>query len=117
MAASALRLVPQVVAPEQTVPEELTDQLRLAALGDLDAAAAVFEATVHDAWRIALLTAGSPDRAAPVVEAAYQRIWAEAGGDGAAVSRDVVPAPLSRAWVLGVVHRVARESAALASSA
>ena len=110
VATSTLTLVPRVA-----LPPSLSDLLRRAGTGDTEAAAAVYDATIDDAWRIALVTAGSPERATAVVRDAYERIWSEAGADGAAWSAD--PAPLSRSWALAVVYRVGRESTALAPSA
>jgi DNA-directed RNA polymerase specialized sigma24 family protein len=80
---------------------DITALLRRAGAGDLDAAGAVLDETLADAWRIAVTAVGCQVRAAEVVTTAYERVWAEQHEDHGIVG--------ARSWVLAVVYRVSRD--------
>lgn len=92
--------------------------LELVARGDARAAAAVYDATIDDAWRIAFATLGCPDRATAALEAAYQQVWSEsrtAPPPAPARAESSWPRRLTRGWVLAWVYRASRDAAAAAA--
>ena len=92
--------------------------LELVARGDARAAAAVYDATIDDAWRIAFTTLGCPVRATAALEAAYEQVWCESRTAPApAVGRveGSWPRRLTRGWVLAWVYRASRDAAAAAA--
>ncbi|WP_139983428.1 hypothetical protein [Nocardioides litoris] len=93
-------------------PVDLTTLVAQAGAGDAEAARAVYDHTIDDAWRIAVSTVRCPVRAGDVIRQAYERVWSSAA---APVSDGGLPLVGSRGWVLAWVYRVGRDAASAAA--